>query len=386
MDARSDTDFAFFKELMNSEHIDMDHDAIVSELKKIAPSFTENKKYKEQKQQQSEEEEPEEQEEEEGQEEPEEEGQDDQQESEEQEDSDDQEEVKREKPQDSRSIFSDAVRKADAEGYPRTPKSGLFSLPEYQPLSKSNNIKNSIKKAKSLSQEPKNAPKDGNVDIKNLFSKTAFIPDDFTHINVEEENNNPNTRREKQELLFQLLKKYPEESKGQWSMSVPLFELKYELDRREQYRAEQDQILFMKELMKMILKGIEVANKKFGPFLELDGWSNSVTTDMSRYDRCMKALYHRYFKRKQMNPAMELMWLIVGSAIMWHLHSKFLGGTSSTSTSTGTGKASETGTFNNIHDIRPPPGTERFPFDEPGPSTNNTNGINIGSILKLFTR
>ena len=274
---------------------------------------------------------------------------------------------------DTRSIFSDAVRKADAE---------RCAIPEYQPKSKplKPKLSGTTPRNQGNSGNPENSS--GNVDIKNLFSKTAYIPEDFTHINVDEENNNPNTRREKQEILFQLLKKYPEESKGQWSMAVPLFELKYELDRREQYRAEQDQILFMKELMKMILKGIEVANKKFGPFLELDGWSNSITTDMSRYDRCMKALYHRYFKRKQMNPAMELVWLIVGSAIMWHLHSKFLGGTQASTNNT---KVPPTQSFNNIHDIRPPPGTERFPFDEPGPSTG-ANGINIGSILKLFTK
>jgi hypothetical protein len=170
-----------------------------------------------------------------------------------------------------------------------------------------------------------------------------------------------------------------------------LFELKYELDRREQFRAEQDQILFMKEVMKMILKGIEIANKKFGPFLELDGWASSITTDMSRYDRCMKALYHRYFKRKQMNPIMELLWLIVGSAIMWHLHSKFLGGNKHAPTAApaqSQAPPKNTNMFNNIHDIQPPPGTERFPFAEPGPGTNSggSGGINLGSILRLFTR
>jgi len=219
-----------------------------------------------------------------------------------------------------------------------------------------------------------------NIDWKQMFKDTEFIPEDFSDINVEEENRNPQIRRQKQEVLFQLLKTYPGESKGQWNMRMPLFELKYELLRREQFKEEQDQIAFMKEMMKMILTGLEMLNEKFGPFLELKGWSRSVTADMSRYDRCMKALYHRYFRKKQMNPVMEMLWLIVGSAIMWHIQSKFLGGAPKEAP-----KPNEGQFFNNVHDIKPPPDGPKFPFNSAGPA-QGAPGINIASLLKLFTR
>lgn len=70
------------------------------------------------------------------------------------------------------------------------------------------------------------APAPGPVDWRKVFMDVEFRPEDFADIDVEKENATPLTRREKQEVLFQLIKSYPEESQGQWSMKVPLVELK----------------------------------------------------------------------------------------------------------------------------------------------------------------
>lgn len=232
-------------------------------------------------------------------------------------------------------------------------------------------------------------PSDGAVNWQRLFADTEYVPEDFSDINVDVENKNPKLRREKQEILFQLLKMYPSESKGQWNMKMPLFELKYELLRREQFQEEQDQLMFMKNMMKMILTGIEMANEKFGPFLELKGWSKEVTKDMNKYDRSLKALYHRYFRKKQMNPIMELLWLIVGSAAMWHIQVKFLGGPPA-STEPPVNRRETQEFFNNMHDIKPPPGGGRFPFAQPGAAQGlgggGAGGINLANLLKLFVR
>jgi hypothetical protein len=140
----------------------------------------------------------------------------------------------------------------------------------------------------------------------------------------------------------------------------------------------------MKEMMKMILTGIEIVNEKFGPILQLKGWAQSVTSDMSRYDRCLRALYHRYFRKKQMNPIMELMWLIVGSAAMWHMQNKFLGGAATQETHKNTtDKQNDQEFFNNVHDIKPPPGG-KVPFSKPG--AGQKDSLNLGSLLKLFAR
>lgn len=184
----------------------------------------------------------------------------------------------------------------------------------------------------------------------------------------QDENKNPDIRRQKQEILFQLLKEYPDEAKGQWNIHMPLFELKYELKRRQTYQTEKDQIHFMKQLLKMLLIGIEYGNKKLGPILELDGWSQSVTSDMSKFDRCMTALYRRYFKRKAMDPIVEFVWLLLGSMIMWHIQSKYLGG-------------NPTPPKKSSPDIAPPPG--QFSYNNSGPASSQ---MDLSSLFSMFVK
>lgn len=200
------------------------------------------------------------------------------------------------------------------------------------------------------------------------FQGAQYDEDDFADVDVDAENRNPKIRREKQEILFQLLKLYPNESQGQWSMRMPLFELKYELKRREDHQIEQEQIVFIKDILKMVFVGMEYANKKFGPILEIDGWADFVTRDMKKFDRCIVALYRRYFKRSKMDPLLEFFWLLIGSMVMYHIQCKYLGGPPSTPSSA---------------DLDPPPDTNgRYAFG----STKPKAGLNLGSLLGLFNR
>lgn len=201
------------------------------------------------------------------------------------------------------------------------------------------------------------------------FNGAQYDEDDFADVDVDAENRNPKIRREKQEILFQLLKLYPNESQGQWSMRMPLFELKYELKRREEYQVEQEQIVFIKDILKMVFVGMEYANKKFGPILEIDGWADFVTRDMKKFDRCIVALYRRYFKRSKMDPLLEFFWLLIGSMVMYHIQCKYLGGPPSAPP----------------NDLDPPPdssGTGRYSFGAAKPKA----GLNLGSLLGLFNR
>jgi hypothetical protein len=211
-------------------------------------------------------------------------------------------------------------------------------------------------------------PSPAQSEIHKKLSTNNYNQEDFSDIDVDAENRTPSIRREKQEILFQLLKEYPSEAQGQWSLSIPLFELKYELSRRQKFQEEIDQLCMMKQCLKMILIAIETANTKFGPFLELKGWSKSITRDMSKYDKSLKAIYRRYFRRKTTHPVYELAWLIIGSAVMWHLECKCTGETPDDMTG--------------MHDIQPPPGA-KVPFENPGKS-KPAGGFNIGSLLKLF--
>jgi hypothetical protein len=219
------------------------------------------------------------------------------------------------------------------------------------------------------------------------FEQTQYVPNDILEIDINMENHDPKIRREKQEILFQLLKNYPAESAGQWNMGLPLFELKYELERRVQFTQEQEQIAFMKSMFKMIITGIEVLNAKFGPFLSLtpkpDGttWAESIHNGMDAnsgtYDRCMKALYQRYFKTKKMNPILELLWLIAGSAVMWHLQSKF---------APPSAPLVQPISANKHGDIQPPGGNpQKFSFGGAN-APQMPPGLNLGSILGLFAK
>lgn len=215
------------------------------------------------------------------------------------------------------------------------------------------------------------------VDWDQIFKNTQYVPKNaFNDINVEEENNNPQTRREKQEILFQLLKDYKDESVGQWTMDLPLFELKYELSRRQEFKDEKSKIEFMRSVLKGILTGLEFLNKKFGPLLELDGWAKEATEDMSKYDRALIALYHKYFKRKQLNPIAEILWLILGSMALYHIQHKYLGGGNSKK------HQAQEEFYDNYHDIDPPP--QQQAFNKPG-RRKNAN-FDLGSILKLFAQ
>jgi hypothetical protein len=181
-----------------------------------------------------------------------------------------------------------------------------------------------------------------------VFAETEFKPEDFADVDVEKENASPHTRREKQEVLFQLLKTYPDESQGQWSMSVPLMELKYEWSRREQFRQEQAQVDAMKAGLKMMLHAIEAINQKIKSPIHLKGWARSATHDMSQYERPLRGLYYMYLRKRQMSPIVELGWIIITSAVMWHLQS-VMGGK----------PRSE---LDDVHDV-PPPAPKNKGFD-----------------------
>jgi hypothetical protein len=112
--------------------------------------------------------------------------------------------------------------------------------------------------------------------------------EDILNVDVEDENADANKRQQKRELLFTLHKKYP------------------------------DQLEFMRQSLKMLLFAIEKLNTRFKSPIHLNGWAAETTRDMSRFDKCLRGLYHMYFKRRQSNPLFDLGWLILTSGIVFH--------------------------------------------------------------------
>jgi len=104
-------------------------------------------------------------------------------------------------------------------------------------------------------------------------------------------------------------------------------ELRSEVTR---VKAEQDvnaSIAFQRQILMTICSGLEFANRKFSYMdLELDGWSESMMDDIGKYDNVFEKLHAKHAGRISVPPEIQLILMIGGSAMTWHLTKTMLGG------------------------------------------------------------
>jgi len=93
----------------------------------------------------------------------------------------------------------------------------------------------------------------------------------------------------------------------------------------------------MKDFLKMGCTGLELGCNKFGRgYVNLNGWSGEVCGDIngpaSSYNAPLQQIYRKYWRNggTGMNPFLQLVFLLLGSATVYGLKKKFLG-TASTS-------------------------------------------------------
>jgi hypothetical protein len=110
-----------------------------------------------------------------------------------------------------------------------------------------------------------------------------------------------------------------------YTMDDDLQEMTFELEKQNSCINSANTVAFLRDGLKMTLTGVEMGNKKFGPFLSLDGWSDSICSDMSRYDSCLDKIVKTYWRKSNMNPVIELAFIIVGSMVSHHFKNKFFG-------------------------------------------------------------
>jgi chemotaxis protein histidine kinase CheA len=134
-------------------------------------------------------------------------------------------------------------------------------------------------------------------------------------------------RLEKQSFLIELanLQQKGVQLSRQFTLRDSLAELEFELQKQTNNLTTRHNVSFMRDMLRIAINGIEIGNNRFGPFLSIDGWAESVTQDMSKYEHSLERLYKRYWRRSQMSPLLELGWLLVGSMVAWHFKSKFFG-------------------------------------------------------------
>lgn len=96
----------------------------------------------------------------------------------------------------------------------------------------------------------------------------------------------------------------------------------FEIDYQENNQSVTNAVGMMKGAIGLGFTGLEMANAKFGPFLNLTGLSASACQDMSRYNQPLERIYRRFFRKKAMSPVTELLMLIFGTIFMTHFGNK----------------------------------------------------------------
>jgi hypothetical protein len=158
--------------------------------------------------------------------------------------------------------------------------------------------------------------------------ETHGVPvDDHASINPSPKVSPVSDTVEKRGMLIELLNL---EKRGfkltkSYSMDDDLQEMTFELEKQNSCINSANTVAFLRDGLKMTLTGVEMGNKKFGPFMSLDGWSDSICSDMSRYDSCLDKIVKTYWRKSNMNPVVELAFLIVGSMVSHHFKNKFFG-------------------------------------------------------------
>jgi hypothetical protein len=102
-----------------------------------------------------------------------------------------------------------------------------------------------------------------------------------------------------------------------------LDDIEFEVKRHQMYMDEEATVNFMKDSLKIAFTAIEFANTKLGPFLDLDGWSAAVASQLPKYDAALSRLYRKHYKRSAMTPESELVLGILSSIGMHHCKRKF---------------------------------------------------------------
>ena len=100
-------------------------------------------------------------------------------------------------------------------------------------------------------------------------------------------------------------------------------EMRAEVSRAKAEQEVDASIAFQRQIMMTICTGLEYANKRFAYLdLELDGWSESLMDDIGKFDTVFEKLHKKHAGRMNIPPELQLIFMIGGSAMTWHLVAK----------------------------------------------------------------
>ena len=135
--------------------------------------------------------------------------------------------------------------------------------------------------------------------------------------------------KERQEKIEYLNKLQRLESKGypvskRFTMDNSFEEIKQEYTRLVDARNLEGSLRFQRQMLMGAITGLEWMNDKFDPFdVKLEGWSESVHTNVEDFDEIFEELYDKYKDKGKMAPEMRLMMAVAGSGFMCHVSNSF---------------------------------------------------------------
>lgn len=159
------------------------------------------------------------------------------------------------------------------------------------------------------------------------FSHQTSIPQQQFQASTEQPLSREELLLEKQSVLLELERLKTAHNitlTRNYTLDDRLDDMQFEVRRHLLNIEEANTLNFMRDGMKLAFTGIELANSKLGPFLELDGWSSEMCQDIHKYDSALSRLHKKYWRRNSMSPEMELGMAILGSIGMHHFKKKFM--------------------------------------------------------------
>ena len=141
----------------------------------------------------------------------------------------------------------------------------------------------------------------------------------------------PDRSKEKEDkaMLLQtffLLQQQGVKTELKLDMATDISIIKSEITRMQTELSSQKMIKFSRKALIAFVSGIEFLNSRYDPFsLHLNGWSEHVMTTLGDYDSVFLRLYDKYKdSTNQLSPEAELMLLLGGSGLMFHLTQSFV--------------------------------------------------------------
>ena len=184
-------------------------------------------------------------------------------------------------------------------------------------LDSSNDVKVSDVPTNDFNVESFNTPNTRENTYQNVSSSSSSMPSFMS-----KENSYEYERSEKAKLLnkFDKLRRMGINIPYDFNFSSDLSSMEHEYNKIKSQREMENSIKFQRKMLMACITGIEFLNNRFDPFdVKLNGWSESIHENINDYNEVFEELHEKYHTKTQMAPELKLLFMVGGSAFMFHL-------------------------------------------------------------------